>query len=475
MKAIVKYLYGVTILTTGMGMLSSCDNEKVYNTDVTEANVIGAITFDYEGTLPLALGVELPLNVKTTPELLSDDVIFTSTNSGVAYIDDNGTLHCVGLGKATVEALPSIGFGASASLTVEVSDNIVYTESMKIEGVNELSEYHYFGDEFQLTTVHNPDDHTYQFVEWKSSNPDVMTVDKDGNVICLDEGVSTITAKTLFPDKEGIAATLTFTVSPSADVEDLEIAPVTEEICLERPFDLDITYIPAYGNPATVEWESSDESIAYVDKGHVVPTGFGTVTLTGVCPNGKTSSVTITVTPGWHIWDASNKLNMWTAATSGASIEYGNDYVTVHMATSGSNYRADIKYACDASNPLVFHFGEYPVVALRTTIPEGGRNTFDVVDVDGVGGGNPQCNVGRYATGNPVELSDGSVLIYVDWGARTQYSLTGYTSFKTFQLKVADMVIADTPVDSYRIYWIRTFKSVEEMTAFAEAEVAAGR
>lgn len=475
MKPIYKNLYSTALLIGGMLAVASCDDEKVYNTNIQEADVISEIAFDYSGILPLEMGVELPLNVKTIPESLSNDVIFTSSDESVAYIDNNGILHCVGLGEAVVRATPSIGFGATATLTVEVLNEITYTESIEIVGVKELEEYHYLGDEFQLTTVHYPEDHTYDFVDWSSSNPDVVTIDNDGNVICGKEGTATITATTRFPDTPGKTATLALTVSPSADVEEIQIAPVTEAICLERPFDLDVTYIPAYGNPATVEWESSDESIAYVSKGHVVPTGFGSVTLTGVCPSGYTASVTITVTPGWHIWDSENKFSMWTAATSGATFEYGDDFLTVHMATSGSNYRADIKYACDANSPVVFHFGEYPVVALRTTIPPGGRNTFDVVDVDGVGGGNPQCNQGRFGTGNPIQLEDGTVLIYVDWGQRTQYSLTGYTSFKTFQLKVADMVIADTPVDSYKIYWIRTFKSVEEMTEFAEAEVAQGK
>lgn len=47
---------------------------------------------------------------------------------------------------------------------------------------------------------------------------------------------------------------------------------------------------------------------------------------------------------------------------------------------------------------------------------------------------------------------------------------------KLFQLKVADIPEADVPADrTYTIYWIRTFRSVEEMKAFAEAEIAAGK
>lgn len=456
--------------------LTSCDDDKIYDMNHEEASIIGSITFNYEGKLTMPVGGELQLEVEVLPvEAAATGFIYKTSDPNVAFIDDNGKLHCISEGIANVSAVPSIGFGATASLEVTVVDHVVYSESLTIDGVNELSEYHYLGDEFQLQAVILPEDHTYNYVDWSSSNPAVISIDKDGNVVCGQEGTAVITAVTKAPDTPGITGTLSLTVSPSADVDDIEIAPYTEPICLEKPFDLDVTYYPSYGNPSTVEWTSSDENIAIVTKGHVIPRGFGTVTLTGITPTGKAKSITITVTPGWHVWDPSNNFTGWISATSGATFEYTENYLIDHMAASGANYRADIKFNCDANNPLVMNFGEYPVIALRTTIPDGGRNTFDVVDVDGVGGGNPQCNFGRYGTGNPIRLEDGSCLIYIDWSKRTQYPLNGFVSFKTFQVKVADMVIADTPVDSYKVYWIRSFKSVEEMQAFAEAEVAAGK
>ena len=143
---------------------------------------------------------------------------------------------------------------------------------------------------------------------------------------------------------------------------------------------------------------------------------------------------------------------------------------------AGGDWRGDIMLVNDANNPVAFHFGEYPVIALRATIPPNGRNTFDGVSMDNVNAGNPQCNEGRFATGEPIALSDGTKLIYVDFKARGKYSTTGITEMKLLQLKVADVPAADVPADkSYTVYWIRTFKSVEEMKAFAEAEVAAGK
>ncbi|MCH5230570.1 MAG: DUF4979 domain-containing protein [Muribaculaceae bacterium] len=475
MKSLYKSITACGALLTAISVFTSCDDEKIYDLNHPEAEVIGAITFDYEGILPMGLGTTLSLKMSADPDKLEDDVIYATTDESVAYVDQYGILHCVGIGEAVVSAMPSVGFGATARLTVNVIENVVYTESITITGVKELPEFHYMGDEFQLTTLHYPENSTYNFVEWSTSNPKIATVDKEGNVVCGEVGSAVIIAKTLAPDATGKVAKFELTVSPSADVESIVISPYTELICLEKPFDLDVAYYPAYGNPATVEWESSDESVAYVGKGgHVIPTGFGTVTLTGVCPNGNDASINITVTPGLHIWDPSNRFTRWIAATAGTTIEYTEDYLINHMVVSGSNYRADIKIDCNDNNPVVFNFGEYPVIALRTTIPPDGRNTFDVVDVNGTGGGNPQCNIGEKASGTPYMLEDGSYLVYVDWSTRTQYPLSGNVSFKTFQLKVADMPVATTTEDTYKVYWIRTFKSVEDMIEFAEKQVADG-
>ena len=463
------------VMALGMGALTSCDDDKVYDVDHQEANIIGSITFNYEGKLIMPIGAELQLKVNVEPADAADTgFIYKSSNPDIAYIDDLGVLHCVGLGIANVSAVPSIGFGATATLEVTVNESVVYSQSMTIDGVNELAEYHYLGDEFQLKPVILPEDHTYSYVSWATSDPEVIAIDQEGNVVCGKEGTATVTATTKAPDIEGISGSLTLTVSPSANVEDIEIAPYTDLICLEKPFDLDVTYYPSYGNPSTVEWESSDESIAIVTKGHVVPTGFGTCTLTGTTPTGVSKSVSITVETGWHVWDVSNRFIGWAPATAGQSFEYYDDYVINRLGNGGTTYRADIRYACDNNSPLVMHFGQYPVVALRTTIPDSGRNTFDVKAVDGTGD-TPQCNFGRFATGNPIRLDDGSVLIYVDWGARNKFPLTTTTPFGLFQIKIADILVDETPVDYYKIYWIRTFKSVDDMKAFAEAEVAAGK
>lgn len=476
----IKSAYIATALVlAGGALLASCDDDKVYDMGHQEASLISEIHFDYEGEITLPVNQTVQLNPVALPEeAAATGFIYKTTNESVAYIDADGTLHCVGQGIANVSAVPAIGFGATASLTVNVVASVVYTESFTLAAEGGLPEFIYEGDTFKLLPVVDPADHTYSYYTWGTSNEEVLAVDQEGNVTCGKPGTATVYAETRFPDREGVRAELSMTVCEPVDVESLTIAPVTDAICVSRPFDLDVTYAPVYGTRGSVEWTSSNEEVAFVNRGHVTPTGFGFCTITATCKNGFTASVAITVTSGWYIWDSLNSFSPWYPASK-VSFSYddqGRLRVKMYEMTSGGNWRGDIVLVNNANSPLPFHFGEYPVVALRCTIPPNGRNTFDAASADGVSLGNPQCNEGKYATGNPITLADGTKLIYVDVKARNKYSTTELTPMKLFQLKVADIPAADVAADrTYTVYWIRTFRSVEEMTTFAEAEVANGK
>ena len=477
MKIHYKFIAGLLCLGA-MATVTSCDDDKVFDMGYPEASIISEIHFDYEGEMTLPVGQEVALHPKALPEDAAETgIIYKSSDESVAYIDESGTLHCVKKGIATVSAVPSIGFGATASLTVTVADHVVYAEGITLGVEGGMPEYMYEGESYTLTAQIAPADHTYNSLVWSSSNPETVTVDESGKITCVKPGTATIHAETVFPDKTGVSGEMAVTVCESVDVENLEIAPVTEAICISRPFDLDVTYTPAHGTRSSVKWESSDEKVAFVDRGHVTPLGFGTCVITATCKSGVTKSVMINVTPGWYIWDSQNSYSPWSAGSKATFTFDENGLLRVKMGEQKAGvWRGDILLTKSADNAVAFHFGEYPVLGIRCTIPPNGRNTFDMVDVNDVKGGNPQCNEGKYAAGNPITLSDGTKLIYLDFKARTKYSTTDYTRMKLFQLKVADIPEADVPADrTYTIYWIRTFRSVEEMQAFAEAEIAAGK
>ncbi|MDE6339948.1 MAG: Ig-like domain-containing protein [Muribaculaceae bacterium] len=456
-------------------VLTSCDDDKVYDLNHEEAMLISEISFAYDNELTLPVGMEMPLNVTITPEESADQkVVYKTSDSKVAYVDDNGILHTVGIGECNISCVPEIGFGATAKMLLKVVESVNYAQSLTLRSVETMPDYLYEGDELALTADYTPVDHTYNYLEWSTSDPAVATVDENGVVTCVKPGTATISASTTFPDKEGIKGSISIKINEAVDVESVTIAPVTEAICVTCPFDLDVTYTPVYGTKGSVEWTSSDETVAVVTRGRVTPIGFGTCTLTATCANGSEASVEITVTSGWYIWSPTTTWGLW-GPGSNASITKEDNGMLVKMTEmkAGGDWRGDIKYTCDENSPLVFNFIDYPVLAFRGTFPINGRNTLDAISTDGVNSGGPQCNVGRYGQGDPILLSDGSYLIYYDMKARGKYQDKKETGFRLFQIKVADIPAADAGADkSYKIYWCRTFKSVDDMKAYAEAELA---
>lgn len=64
------------------------------------------------------------------------------------------------------------------------------------------------GETARLTAIVSPDNATYPQVHWESSNPDVLTIDENGNVEAISSGTVTITAST----QDGCTATCEITV-----------------------------------------------------------------------------------------------------------------------------------------------------------------------------------------------------------------------------------------------------------------------
>ena len=134
--------------------------------------------------------------------------------------------------------------------------------------------------------------------------------------------------------------------------------------------------------------------------------------------------------------------------------------------------RADLRLAASATAPVYMNWGNYPVLALRTDLPGGGKGvgkggvyTLNLAPVTGSGA--------NKAENNGLLLDDGTRMLYWDVSAWGNVSTTETIPYRTFEVKVADIYNQNLPTSKYTVYWIRTFKSVAEAEAFAKAEVKA--
>ena len=165
--------------------------------------------------------------------------------------------------------MPAIGFGVTNSTlqTVEVTVVPEIIKATSIEFTNEdadgnpLTEL-YQMDDVQLTYNILPENHTYSYLTWKSSDEGIATVDENGKVTGVEPGNVTIYAYT--HDDSGVIGKIDLKILPYIPVEDITIRPYDDMLYMDEVITLDYTFTPESATASTVEWTSSDDKIVTV-------------------------------------------------------------------------------------------------------------------------------------------------------------------------------------------------------------------
>lgn len=462
-------IINIALLAASAAALASCADDKQLTLDGKQGHMLEEITFtNMEGNLPLAIGMDSTITWTVGPETAENkNVIFSSDNEDVATVDADGTIHAHDTGRAIITAVGEIGFAvfdASATVVVNVIPEIIKATSLTVTNTTPAGEDGriYVSDELQLAAEILPADVTYHKLMWRSTTPDVATVDNSGLVSCVAAGDATIQAITT--DGSGVYGEFSFHVDRMINAERVEIAPVEPLAINQGSVELAVTYFPADATVGSVTWESDNELVATVRRGVVTPVGFGSANITATCAEtGEKATVMVTVESGLYIWDARNLWQRWITSNDadGEIRDAEGGYWRVNFPTSGAKRRRDIKIDCNDKN-LFTMTSSRPVLAIKCTIPKGGNNTWDVRN-----SGNPKDN-------NGYDLPDGTRLIMIDLTAKFAEWGEKEHGFNLFQLKVAD--IPEANVDParcyYDIYWIRTFTSAEEAQQFATADAS---
>ena len=180
----------------------------------------------------------------------------------------------------------------NVSTGAKVRNNYVPVPTVEVAGVSldksELSLT--VGESAAIVATVEPEDATDKRVTWSSSNASVATV-SDGTIYAKGVGTATITVTTVN------GKTASCTVSVKEDLNPTNISLDTTEAAMNvgQTMRLYATLTPSNA-VTTLDWESSDESVAFVDSnGIVAAVDEGAANITVSTGNGLSATCRVTV------------------------------------------------------------------------------------------------------------------------------------------------------------------------------------
>ena len=177
-----------TITATGYGWHSSKQTESFVV--IVKPKLVSSVSLETEFTT-IQVGTSAQITSKVLPNNATDKtLVWESSNASVISVEQNGTITAQSEGTAIITAT-AVG-GASAQITITAQTEIL-PESIVITSSSYTLDR---GSSYSLKYEISPQNATVTTVSWKSSNPDVVSVDENGKIKANELGSATITVET---------------------------------------------------------------------------------------------------------------------------------------------------------------------------------------------------------------------------------------------------------------------------------------
>lgn len=207
--------------------------------------------------------------------------VYWSENSDgkIVTVDENGLVTGRGIGQAYVTCVTEDG-AYRATCLYNILRALILVTSIELNSYAKTLEE---GQSFQLTATVLPENADDKSIRWASDNPSVATVDSNGLVVAVKAGTANITANNVVASEPCV-----ITVTPPV----IHVTGITlNESSINQvkgdTKQLEAYIVPTNATNKTVNWSSSDTSIATVDSdGLVTCVGVGTATITAKTVDG---------------------------------------------------------------------------------------------------------------------------------------------------------------------------------------------
>ena len=288
----------VTVTTNDGGFTASCHV-------TVDAKIISVESLTVEPeSIELLEGETATLVATVLPEDATDKTLsWETSDSAVATVDQDGNIQAVHAGTASIN-VKCASFQASCSVVVKA----IQVDGVTVDPAScTLTE----GETIQLSASVSPAN-ADQTVEWASLDDTIASVGRnDGFVTALKAGTTKIYARSkAFPEQQAYCEV---TVNPDNSLKSIELSSAIMTLQVGESRKLTVNYTPSYAANKNVSWESSNPSVAVVDKdGTVTAFSEGNTTVTATAEDGghtATCEVTVSGSAGpmvfYDIWDDS--------------------------------------------------------------------------------------------------------------------------------------------------------------------------
>ena len=324
----------ITVETEDGGFKATCA------VTVTAVYHVTGVTLN-KNQLNLNVGASETLTPTVSPSNATDkSVTWSSSNDLIATVTDNGEVHAVAVGSATITVRTNDG-NKTATCTVTVSEVAVTSVTL-----NKPSTTLVRGGSETLTATVLPANATNKNITWSSSNSSVASV-SNGTVTAVAVGSATITATSQSDSTK--KATCTVTVNPKGVIS-ISLNKTELALNVDQSDTLTVTFNPTDADDQLITWSTSNSSIATVSNGTVTAKAAGSATITATSHDGNktaTCAVTVTEAPQQITYEFKDKdwnatPQNWTSGKSGYG--YANSGVQITKGFTGANATSPVSY-----------------------------------------------------------------------------------------------------------------------------------
>lgn len=266
-------------------------NQITKKITLTVTNPATKITFS-SSQKTLYVGAKAKLTYNTVPKVTTDQLTWSSSNTKVASVDQEGNITARGVGNTIVKVRTDSGLQASCKITVLKKITSIPVKSLLIrtKSVSNTKIYVIRGKKYALNAKKNPINASGNLT-WISSNKKVAIVNaKTGLVTAKRAGTCKITVKS------ASGKTKKITIKVVKKAKKAKKVSLQKKLTLKRGKTIRLKAKTTAQTTDLLSWKSSKKSVAKIDAyGYITGLKKGRTTITVKTSSGKRAKCIVTV------------------------------------------------------------------------------------------------------------------------------------------------------------------------------------